>query len=99
MWSLGIVVYELVVGRYPYPASSKNELQEIMRKNGDASPRNYRRVKATCQPNVDYASLIRDGHVPTLPPTHFGRTLVDFVEKCLEREASRRLTFEELEVL
>ncbi|KAL3311808.1 Dual specificity mitogen-activated protein kinase kinase 1, partial [Cichlidogyrus casuarinus] len=110
IWSLGLSLLEFATGRYPIPPIEEKELfvnnafstdrkanlQEhlLVARAGRALTHI---VSPSETPSIfELLSSIVDNEPPKLPKIGFSDDLVDLVEKCLQREPSKRLGLNEL---
>eukprot|EP00053_Salpingoeca_punica_P006811 m.63635 g.63635 ORF g.63635 m.63635 type:complete len:429 (-) comp13866_c0_seq2:226-1512(-) len=78
VWSLGVSLVEMALGRFPYPSSelSSPEARPLL--------------------PIELLQCIVSEPPPFLPAGHFSAPLVDFVARCLVKEASQRPIASEL---
>ncbi|WIA32642.1 hypothetical protein OEZ86_003444 [Tetradesmus obliquus] len=75
VWSLGLLLLECAVGRYPYPPQ------------GEAGEQQQQQQRLGFWELLEYIVV---EPAPRLPASQFARELVDFVGQCLQKDAARR---------
>ncbi|XP_074617800.1 uncharacterized protein LOC141876890 isoform X2 [Acropora palmata] len=104
IWSFGLSLVEMAIGRYPIPPPEENELE----KNANFSPSIMRPPPGARQPsggNNDAArpmaifellDYIVNEPPPKLPSDHFSAEFCEFVNKCLVKNPSERADLKSL---
>lgn len=91
IWSLGLSLVEMALGRYPIPNSTNEEVANLFQidPNGDQA-----RVEGRNQTQslaiFELLEYIVNQPPPTLPKSHFSEDFIDFIDLCLKREPSER---------
>uniref|UniRef100_A0A915JIQ2 mitogen-activated protein kinase kinase n=1 Tax=Romanomermis culicivorax TaxID=13658 RepID=A0A915JIQ2_ROMCU len=108
LWSLGMSLVELAIGRYPIPVPTVNELAAIFRKNVadlilDDEQKQY--AAANANKPVDHArhmaifellDHIVSGIPPTLPRGIFSDAFTEYIHLCLVKDMEKRATLQTL---
>lgn len=91
IWSLGLSLVELALGRYPIPICNHQEVINLfqMDPQGDQS-RSEGRNNTTSLAIFELLEYIVNQPPPTLPKSHFSEDFIDFIDLCLKREPSER---------
>ncbi|CAJ0962785.1 unnamed protein product, partial [Mesorhabditis belari] len=105
IWSFGLSLIELLVGKYPVPAITKKEFANIFQvPEGEIVLADERSEVPTYQSSTSPASMaifemldyIVNGPAPTLPRNIFTDECVDFVSKCLKKVPVERANLKTL---
>ncbi|KAI0984759.1 hypothetical protein GJ496_006343, partial [Pomphorhynchus laevis] len=98
IWSLGISLVELAIGRYPIPFPSQSYIDDVMNQN----PLTLRTKRLNEQPAMAIFELlgyIFNADPPQLPSRYFSKAFRDFVNVCLKKKASERTNLRWLQEL
>ncbi|KAH7709742.1 Dual specificity mitogen-activated protein kinase kinase 1, partial [Aphelenchoides avenae] len=91
VWSFGIVLMELVVGRYPIPPVSASEFLAMRDTQRPlAMKRSMSRSNAAAYSTFDYIQCILNEPPPTLPPEYFSQAFCNFIVACLKKTVAER---------
>jgi len=93
IWSLGLTIVELALGKYAIPAPTEAEINELMSLEEGTPPRKSEEIRHTI---FELLMVIVDQEPPKLPNTHFSQGMVDFIDMCLQRQPENRATLETL---
>lgn len=100
IWSLGVSLVELAIGRYPIPSPTAQDLAEIFSKRLEdltldedqkKYAENYQKRRRHSDAVASMAifellNYIVDGPAPTLPKGIFSDDFTDFVNRCLHKD-------------
>ncbi|XP_022656451.1 dual specificity mitogen-activated protein kinase kinase 1-like [Varroa jacobsoni] len=89
IWSLGLSLVEMAIGRYPIPPPDSKELSAIFgaQYNPLANPQDQQPTTMSIFELLDY---IVNEAPPTVPQGVFSDDFKDFVDRCLKRNPSER---------
>lgn len=91
IWSLGLSLVELAIGRYPIPIPTDSEVTSLFEIDPTGlTPRFEGRLGAQSLAIFELLEYIVNQPPPTLPSSHFSEEFVDFINRCLKRETSER---------
>jgi len=93
IWSLGLTIMELALGKYAIPAPTESEIDELMALDEGTPPRKLEDIRHTI---FELLMVIVDQEPPKLPTTHFSHNMVNFIDMCLQRKPDNRATLEQL---
>lgn len=82
IWSLGLSLVEMAVGRYPIPPPSTEDIDNLFQEdpNGNRSrPEGYGCYKGLAI--FELMEWIVNEQPPTLPRTHFSTDFCDFIDR------------------
>jgi len=97
IWSLGLSLVELALGRYPIPIASDQEVLNLFQIDSTGiSPRIEGRNGTTSLAIFELLEYIVNQPPPTLPKSHFSEDFIDFIDTCLRREPSERSDLKKL---
>lgn len=91
IWSLGLSLVEMALGRYPIPIANQQEVVNLFQSDpiGD-QPRMEGRNGTQSLAIFELLEYIVNQPPPTLPKSHFSEDFIDFIDLCLKREPSER---------
>lgn len=91
IWSLGLSLVEMALGRYPIPIANDQEVANLFQIDpyGD-QPRIEGRNQTQSLAIFELLEYIVNQPPPTLPKSHFSTEFIDFIDICLKREPSER---------
>lgn len=91
IWSLGLSLVEMALGRYPIPVATEQEVENLFQldPNGDL-PRFEGRNPNHSLAIFELLEYIVNQPPPTLPKSQFSEDFTDFVDFCLKREPNER---------
>lgn len=91
IWSLGLSLIEMALGRYPIPIPKDNEVASLFQSDptGD-QPRLEGRNGMKSLAIFELLEYIVNQPPPTLPKSHFSENFIDFIDLCLKREPTER---------
>lgn len=97
IWSLGLSLVEMALGRYPIPVPDDKEVASIfeMDPNG-LTPRFDGRIAPQSLAIFELLEYIVNQPPPSLPKPYFSDDFIDFVDRCLKREPSERSDLKKL---
>lgn len=105
LWSLGLSLVELAIGRYPIPCMTSDDIMKILR--GESKGAVVLPPGAAAPPNaiVETKSLaifelldyIVNEEPPTLPQSYFSLHFCEFINQCLKKNPNDRATLKDLE--
>jgi len=98
VWSFGLSLVELVIGRFPIPPPTRRELtkifnvqpQEIQMEDGNASDANGEETSPKTMAIFELLDYIVNKPPPTLPRKVLTDEFVNFVGKCLKKNLNER---------
>ncbi|XP_064390512.1 dual specificity mitogen-activated protein kinase kinase 1-like [Halichondria panicea] len=97
LWSLGMSLVEMALGRYPIPQPPSEEIAMEMKQPpaGTLPPRPNENpfashAHAIRMPIFELLQIIFSSDPPTLPKQYFDESFRDFVSLCLQKEAKDR---------
>ncbi|VDD97338.1 unnamed protein product [Enterobius vermicularis] len=98
VWSLGLSLIEISVGRYPIPALTANDYKaifdvdpdKIVLGNGQAPPPGPASTEPKNMAIFELLNYIRVEPPPSLPRKVFSDLYIDFVELCVKKNTSER---------
>ena len=96
IWSLGLSMVELALGRYPIPAVTTEDLIQIFMKS------NFEMGKPAANPETksmaifELLNYIVNEEPPKLPSQYFSDEFCDFVNKCLKKNPNDRADLNDL---
>lgn len=107
VWSLGMILVEAAIGRYPIPHLENSEIMVIRKKLSllgrskwkDLKSLQKKWLRATCQRVTNFAIVELMAQLwppPRLPASLFSDDFRDFCNNCLRRTAGERATVDEL---
>ncbi|KAK6175710.1 dual specificity mitogen-activated protein kinase kinase 1 [Patella vulgata] len=112
VWSLGLSLVEMAIGRYPIPPPEPKDLESLFDDNGkDASPSDRGTSIASSRSSFigmagaegprpmaifELLDYIVNEPPPTLPKAKFSDDFVDFVDRCLKKNPSDRADLQSL---
>ncbi|XP_055344815.1 dual specificity mitogen-activated protein kinase kinase 1-like [Paramacrobiotus metropolitanus] len=80
LWSLGLSLMELALGRYPIPFPSQDEFRTAFQ-SGDAAAEPIQVI-----PDFALLAYIVDSPAPTFPEGIVSQEFKDFIDRCLEKD-------------
>lgn len=90
IWSLGLSLVEMAIGRYPIPVPHEQEIEQLFQAdpNGDTArvEKNENRAMAI----FELLEYIVNQAPPTLPKSCFSPEFIDFVDRCLKKNPTDR---------
>ncbi|KAL3085017.1 hypothetical protein niasHS_010086 [Heterodera schachtii] len=101
VWSFGLSLVELVIGRYPIPAPSRREYAKLfgvhpndvkMEKNGTEEEQTADDLTPKTMAIFELLDYIVNRPPPVLPRGLFSDQFVDFVNRCLRKNVAERAT-------
>lgn len=94
IWSLGLSLIEMAIGRYPIPPLSPKQIETLFSSNAkDRSPLDMGLRPMAIFELLDY---IVNEDPPKLPEGKFSKTFCDFVASCLVKEPKERAVLDTL---
>lgn len=91
IWSLGLSLVELGIGRYPIPAPNAREIDELFERDPDGlAGRTEGRNVANSLAIFELLECIVNDPPPALPTKHFSPEFVEFVDICLKKDPIAR---------
>ena len=97
IWSLGISLVEMALGRYPIPAPPLGEIDLEMTQPpaGHLPPRQggnpyASHANAIRMPVFELLQVIFTGEPPSLPEKYYNHDFRDFVDLCLQKDVNKR---------
>ena len=100
IWSLGLSLVEMALGRYPIPVPSNEEVAHLFQIDPNGlSPRVEGRNGSQPMAIFELLEYIVNQPPPTLPKSHFSVEFIDFIDRCLKRETSERSDLKKLLVI
>ncbi|XP_075257631.1 dual specificity mitogen-activated protein kinase kinase 1-like [Convolutriloba macropyga] len=103
IWSYGLSLIEMALGKYPIPPPSEEEIEELMQSAGPLTHPSTRPSTNSRGDSVDDNSpknlaifelldYIVNEPPPSLPPKYFSHNFIEFVNKCLVKNPKERAT-------
>jgi mitogen-activated protein kinase kinase 1 len=97
IWSLGLSLVEMAIGRYPIPVATDNEVANLFQIDPTGfSPRIEGRNSYQSMAIFELLEYIVNQPPPTLPKSHFSEDFVDFIDRCLKKEPTERSDLKKL---
>lgn len=94
IWSLGLSILELALGKYVIPAPTKDEVETLMNvPEGTPIRERPEEIRHTI---FELLMVIVEQEPPKLPEQYFSEEMCNFVDMCLQREPARRARLEDL---
>lgn len=91
IWSLGLSLVEMAIGRYPIPVPKEDEIVKLFQCDPRGiSPRNENRCYGQPMAIFELLEYIVNEPPPTLPRSCFTEEFLDFLDTCLKKEPSER---------
>lgn len=98
VWSLGLSLIEISVGRYPIPALTGNDYKaifgidpcEVILGNGQKPPLGAASSAPKSMAIFELLNYIRIEQPPSLPRKVFSDLYIDFVERCVKKSTAER---------
>lgn len=92
IWSLGLSLVEMALGRYPIPIAQDHEVANLFQldPNGDQPRVDVPKGQTPSLAIFELLEYIVNQPPPTLPNSHFSADFIDFIDLCLKREPSER---------
>lgn len=91
IWSLGLSLVELGIGRYPIPTPTQREIDDIFERDPDGlAGRTEGRTVSQSMAIFELLECIVNDPPPVLPTNHFSPEFVEFVEICLKKDPQLR---------
>ncbi|CAF0729510.1 unnamed protein product [Brachionus calyciflorus] len=91
IWSLGLSLVEMAIGRYPIPVPNEDEIIKLFQIDPKGtSPRSENRSYGQPMAIFELLEYIVNEPPPTLPQSCFSNDFIDFLEICLKKEPSDR---------
>jgi len=90
LWSLGLSLVEMAIGRYPIPLTSQ-QIELLMENNRAIASLQIKSLAI-----FELLEFIVKEESPKLPQKHFSSEFCYFVERCLEKKTKDRATLKEL---
>lgn len=104
LWSLGLSLVELAIGRYPIPCMTSDDILKILRSSeksdivlppgASAPPGSVGETKSMAI--FELLDYIVNEEPPTLPKPYFSNEFVDFINKCLKKNPTERADLKDL---
>ena len=91
IWSLGLSIVEMLLGRYPIPCLPKEDIAAIMDTDpiDDIEARNAAAEDHTIS-IFELLQYIVAEEPPTIPSAYFSTDVKDFVDRCLKKDPNER---------
>ncbi|KAH7717528.1 dual specificity mitogen-activated protein kinase kinase 2-like isoform 1 [Aphelenchoides avenae] len=103
VWSIGITLMELAMGRHPFPPTTEGDLERLRGKMESLRSRKWEELKKltkNCQgPGITIFELthyVVDQPSPELPKCLFQSDIREFVSECLKKTPGERASIEHL---
>ncbi|XP_066928866.1 dual specificity mitogen-activated protein kinase kinase 2-like [Clytia hemisphaerica] len=102
LWSLGLSLVELAIGRYPIPCMTSDDITKILRGDakggvvvppGAAAPAG---VEIKAMAIFELLDYIVNEEPPTLPKSYFSNEFCDFINLCLKKNPNDRADLKDL---
>ena len=81
IWSLGLTIVELALGKYAIPAPTDAEITDLMSLDEGTPPRKCEEIRHTI---FELLMVIVEQDPPKLPADYFSQDMVDFCDSCLQ---------------
>jgi len=94
IWSLGLSLLELALGRYPIPVLPRNEIENLM-SLPEGTPATSGREEIR-QAIFELLSEIIDQDPPKVPSDYFSQEFCAFIDMCLQRVPEQRAGLDDL---
>ncbi|CAF0897533.1 unnamed protein product [Adineta ricciae] len=91
IWSLGLSLVEMAVGRYPIPPPSTEDIVNLFKEDPQGNrprPEGYGSYRGLAI--FELMEWIVNEAPPTLPRSHFSAEFCDFIDRCLKKSTSER---------
>ncbi|CAF0801945.1 unnamed protein product [Adineta steineri] len=91
IWSLGLSLVEMAVGRYPIPPPATKDIDDLFHEDPHGNrprPEGYGCYKSLAI--FELMEWIINEDPPSLPRTHFSPDFCDFIDRCLKKSTSER---------
>ncbi|CAF0803687.1 unnamed protein product [Adineta steineri] len=91
IWSLGLSLVEMAVGRYPIPPPSTQDIDDLFKEDPHGNrprPEGYGCHKGLAI--FELMEWIVNETPPSLPRSHFSTEFCDFVDRCLKKSTTER---------
>jgi mitogen-activated protein kinase kinase 1 len=92
IWSLGLSLVEMALGRYPIPVPTDQEIEHLFQIDPKGlSPRVEGRNSGSAPMAIfELLEYIVNQPPPSLPSSHFSEEFIDFIDRCLKRDSIER---------